>query len=346
LRWLWAIPAVVALLVGSLLTWSVIPSPGDGKHVDWSVVEGEPASVTASRLVEAGLSRNTTITTIYLIFLRPMIDLVPGEHWVERGLSPRDLIQRLARIPSRPAVQAAFPEGWNVFQIAQRLEALGVASSERFLDVVADPAALTAAGIKGATAEGYLFPATYEVHVNSDPADVFRRLRQTHRTRLARLVEQHPDGMRRLQRELGWGEAEILTLASMVEKETGLEDERAVVASVFLNRLTSPSFRPRRLQSDPTTAYGCRLSGETIASCADFDGRVTPEMNRDVGNPYSTYVRDGLPPGPISNPGEAAIEAVLAPAESNYFYFVASGAGGHRFSETFAEHKKAIREQR
>ena len=102
-------------------------------------------------------------------------------------------------------VQAAFPEGWNVFQIAQRLEALGVASSERFLDVVADPAALTAAGIKGATAEGYLFPATYEVHVNSDPADVFRRLRQTHRTRLARLVEQHPDGMRRLQRELGWG---------------------------------------------------------------------------------------------------------------------------------------------
>ncbi len=346
LRWLWAIPAFVVAVVGSLLVWSVLPGPGTGRQLEWEVVEGESPSDAARRLVEAGLATNQTITAIYLTVLGPIVDLQPGAHWVNDGVSPRDLLQLFSRLPSRPTVQVAFPEGWNVFQVASRLEKRGVTSSGRFLDLVADPTALEDAGISSPTAEGYLFPATYEFRLNTDAAEVFKKMRQTNRDRYQRLVQRHPNGLRRLVQGLGWGEREILTLASIVEKETGVADERPVVASVFLNRLTSPSFRPRRLQSDPTTAYGCRISGGRVESCREFDGRVTPAMNRDSANAYSTYVRDGLPPGPISNPGDAAIEAVLDPAQTEYFYFVASGGGGHRFSKTFAEHKKAIREQR
>ena len=334
-------------VVGSLLIWSVLPGPGTGRQLEWRVIEGESASAAAERLVNAGLIRNHTIAAIYLGVLGPVLELEPGPHWVNDELSPRDLLQLLSRLPSRPRAQVAFPEGWDIFQMAARLETLGVTSSSRFLDVLSDPGLLDDAGISNSTAEGYLFPATYDFHLNTDAADVFRKMHRTNRARYERLAQRHPDGVRRLADALGWGQQEILTLASIVEKETGIADERAVVASVFLNRLTLPGFRPRRLQSDPTTAYGCRMFGETLESCRDFDGKViTPAMNRDSANTYSTYVRDGLPPGPISNPGDAAIEAVLDPAQTQYLYFVASGDGGHHFSKTFAEHKRAIRERR
>ena len=324
--------------------WSLLPGPGAGTQLEWQVIDGESSSATARRLVDAGLAKSIPITTVYLFFMVPVVEPEPGEHWVNDGLSPRDLLQTLARHPSRPTARITFPEGWNALQMAARLQKQGIASSERFLEGVSDPVALRAAGISGNTAEGYLFPATYDFHLNTPAAEVVQKMLSTNRVRYARVAERYPDGVRRLAEGLGWGEREILTLASIIEKETGVANERPLVASVFLNRLTSPGFRPRRLQSDPTTAYGCRISGETIESCQDFGGIVTPEMNRDSSNRYSTYVWDGLPPGPISNPGEAAIGAVLDPADTDYFYFVASGGGGHHFSKTFEEHKKAIRE--
>src|SRR5262249_12349151 len=138
---------------------------------------------------------------------------------------------------------------------------------------------------------------------------------------------------------------EIVTLASMVEKEAAVDEERPLVASVFFNRLRDPAFTPKRLQSDPTSAYGC-LTVPDIGSCRSYAGRVTPEMNADDTNPYSTYRHDGRPPGPIANPGEKSILAVLAPAESRFLYFVARGEGRHTFSETYAQHSEAIRHGR
>jgi len=113
---------------------------------------------------------------------------------------------------------------------------------------------------------------------------------------------------------------------------------------VFLNRLMDPTFRPlRMLQSDPTASYGCLVQVPPPASCEP--GPPTPAMLRDATNPYNTYRRAGLPPGPISSPGEAAIRAVLAPAKTDYLYFVAQGGGRHRFSRTFSEHRGAIEGQ-
>ena len=142
----------------------------------------------------------------------------------------------------------------------------------------------------------------------------------------------------------GWGESEILTLASIVEKEAQVDEERPIIASVFFNRLDDESFRPRRmLQSDPTAGYGCLVLGETIPSCRDYQQRIVPAILRDASNPYNTYRHPGLPPGPIANPSEASVLAVLTPAKTNYLFFVATGNGRHRFSSSYEEHESHVR---
>ncbi len=130
----------------------------------------------------------------------------------------------------------------------------------------------------------------------------------------------------------------------MVEKEAAVDEERPVIAGVFLNRLRDPSFKPKRLESDPTASYGCLVSPEKAPSCSTFAGKATAAIEHDADNPYSTYTHEGLPPGPISNPGAKSIEAAMAPAASHYFFFVARGGGRHTFSETYDAHAAAVRE--
>jgi UPF0755 protein len=116
-----------------------------------------------------------------------------------------------------------------------------------------------------------------------------------------------------------------------------------VIAGVFFNRLFDPSFRPKRLQADPTVAYGCLVASERVPSCREFDGRhITPAMVRDPENPYSTYRHDGLPPGPICNPGLSSIRAALHPQPHSYFYFVAKGAGRHAFAASLDQHNENV----
>jgi UPF0755 protein len=160
--------------------------------------------------------------------------------------------------------------------------------------------------------------------------------------RLAALIERRKPDFDRAQAELGMGLHEVVTFASVVEKEAARAEERPLIASVFRNRLTDPTFKPARsLQSDPTAVYGCLVRPE-LASCRNFNGKVLPAMLRDPENAYNTYRRPGLPPGPIANPGLSALEAVLAPAATEYLFFVASGNGHHIFSRTLEEHEAAI----
>jgi UPF0755 protein len=196
------------------------------------------------------------------------------------------------------------------------------------------------------SAEGYLFPATYEFPKDADAREVVQRLVKESDRRWEALLEARKDGFAALQSSLGWGRREVLTLASMIEKEAAVDDERPLIASVFLNRLLDPGFHPKRLQSDPTSSYGCIAWPEEAPSCADFAGKPTPAVNQDPKNRYSTYVRSGLPPGPIANPGARSIEAALAPSATRYLYFVASGGGRHTFSESLDAHNGAVRRQK
>ena len=244
------------------------------------------------------------------------------------------------------------PEGFTRFDVARRLEAAEVCERAAFVAASQTPALLAELRLKGDSAEGFLFPATYDLAKDSDPDQLVRRFVEEDARRLDAVERQHPEGPLVLAREFAFGTLEIVTLASMVEKEAAVAEERPIIASVFLNRLRDPAFTRHVLQSDPTSGYGCQRARELAelhlasfaapSSCADYTGKITPAMNQDPLNPYSTYVHEGLPPGPIANPGQAALAAVLAPADTHYFYFVARGAGRHAFAETYEEHKKNI----
>jgi UPF0755 protein len=235
------------------------------------------------------------------------------------------------------------PEGYTHLQIGERLEEREVCTREELAKAVVDGSLLKELEISATSGEGYLFPATYQLMVDSDAAQVVRQLVSETRKRLSRLDARHPGALAELGANRKWGAHELLTLASIVEREAAVPEEQRLIARVFLNRLDDPTFRPARmLQSDPTASYGCQVAASAAPSCAGFTGKVTPEMLRDPQNPYNTYRHPGLPPGPIGNPGEAALDAVLAPATADYLYFVADGHGRHRFSRSFEEHRRAI----
>lgn len=231
-------------------------------------------------------------------------------------------------------VSVAVPEGFNQFQIADRLQALDICSRAEFLAAARDPALLRNWRIQAASAEGYLAPATYQFLRGISAARV-----------LGAMVESRQRDLARLKKDISespWSELQILTMASIVERETAVSEERPRVAQVFFNRLAAPDGPTRgRLQSDPTAVYGC-LTRPELESCVQAGGRATPAVLRDTQNPYNTYRYAGLPPGPIANPGVSSIVAVLHPSGGDDLYFVADGSGRHRFSRDFRDHKQAV----
>ena len=340
----------LAVIVGGYLAlvrnFGNAKNPGRGAYVELSW-PGEATPDEAARLLdEKGLVTSAPLFSLYLRITKSG-GFRPGAHFLRDDLSPRELVRSLQRSTARPTTKVTFPEGSHRFDMAKRLEGAGVVSAKAFLEATTEPALLDELGVEGESAEGYLFPATYELFTNSEAREVVRKLAGEMNARYAKLEARHADAARELRDALGFGKREILNLASIVEKEAAVDEERPLVASVFLNRLRDKNFLPRqRLQSDATTAYGCIAKPELAPSCAGYAGRVTPDMNNDSANPYSTYRHSHLPPSPIANPGEKSIEAVLAPAKTRYFYFVARGGGRHAFSETLDQHREAIRASR
>jgi len=344
LVWVAAGVVVFAAFATGLGVWAQRRGPGSGKPVVFEVGEGASKAEVGQRLAASGLIHGPRWFAAYAVLVRPTVRFAPGPHYLNDGLSARELVERLGRLPSRATAHVTIPEGLNFREIAGRLDARQICPSEAFGQATFDPALLRELAIPGPSAEGYLFPATYDLAVDSEPRAVIRQLVAEARKRLLRLRSTRAEAFTRLEQTHGFREFEILTLASVVQKEAA-QGEHAVVASVFFNRLTDPEFRPARmLQSDPTAGYGCLVTLKRPASCQNFAGQVTPAMVRDGDNPYNTYRHPGLPPGPIANPGEKALDAVLAPANTNYLYFVAK-AGRHVFSRTFAEHRAAIEGQ-
>jgi len=335
----------MSLLLGlaPLFCWSMVAGPGSGKAFTIELPRAATVGELSELLVARGALASPRLFRWSLALFQPGFELAPGEHLLNDGASARELALRLERSARRASEHVTLPEGLQHVQIGERLEHAEVCSLAAFRRAVHDPALLAELGIPGASAEGYLFPASYGLLADSDAREVVRVLVLEARKRLTSLYQMHPGRLAQLGRDFGFNERDVLTLASMIEKEAREPDERGVIASVFFNRLKDPEFRPQRmLQSDPTASYGCVVAAKDIPSCADFKGAVTPALLRDAANPYNTYRHAGLPPGPIANPGAASIEAVLGPAQSDYLYFVAKGAGRHAFSRTFAEHREAL----
>lgn len=344
---------VLAVLVTSVggLGWLLLvypkrPARGTGQRIEL-VVQGE-ASIgdLATQLEGAGAVKSGFLWGMYARLLGAGERLYEGTVVLSDDLSPEEVLRRVAKGYGESYVRVLVPEGFTRFDIATRLERWGVCSAAEFLNATTDPEVLRTQGIEASSFEGYLFPATYALPQRTSPDRVVRDMVEAFRRNVMPLLESHPQGLVALQRDLGWNLHHVLTLASIVEKEAAQRKEQPIIAGVFLNRLRLPTFKPKRLQADPTVVYGCRVDS-ALGSCVDFDGRrITKSMLLGDDNVYNTYRIEGLPPGPISNPGAAAIKAVLAPAEHDYVYFVARGKGRHAFSRTLGEHNKAVQELR
>jgi UPF0755 protein len=211
------------------------------------------------------------------------------------------------------------PEGRTMYDIARSVEEAGLGRAADFLSLCQDRSFINSLGFNSDTLEGYLFPETYSFPKGT-PLKAIIKAMTDHFWKIWNKYTNQAAAK-------GMSQNQVITLASIVEKETGAAEERPLIASVFFNRLN----KKMRLQTDPTVIYGL----------ANFNGNLT-KADLETKHPYNTYVIDGLPPGPIANPGEEAIKAVLNPAPGSYLYFVSKNDGTHHFSETLAEHNRMV----
>jgi len=334
------------LLVGGtaafLFGYPLVHGPGSGRDVELAIPGDESPDALAERLGAAGLVAQPRFFAIYLRLTGGAAHAARGAHLLTDDLSPREIVARLERSPFAGRARVTFPEGWTRFDIGRRLQQMHVCTQRAFLDASADPELLTELRLEGPSAEGFLFPATYDFSLDAEPKDVVKRMKTEFDKRWSTAEARHGSSINDLGPSLGWGIRQIVTLASMVEKEAVADDERALIASVFVNRLRDPSFTPKLLQCDPTAGYGCLVMPGQIPSCASFTGKITHDLVADAANPYNTYKHEGLPPGPIANPGMKSLEAAMAPAVTKWLYFVAKGDGHSTFSDSYAAHTSAV----
>lgn len=265
-----------------------------------------------------------------------------GQYTLSSSMSPRELLQKLVEGVPVEEVAVTIPEGKNILQVAELLGQAGVCDESEALKLMRDAAFAHSLGVPNATLEGYLFPDTYRFRPNTPAQKVLAQMVKHSQDVLAELDKQHASGVAMLKRIYGFGDREIVLMASLVEKETAQPKERPRIAGVFLNRLHLATFVPHVLQTDPTIVYGCTVPLKKSAACKKFEGRIRKMHLEDKDNPYNTYTHEGLPPGPIANPGRAALEAVLQPDATPYLYFVSKNDGTHYFSKTRAEHEAAV----
>jgi UPF0755 protein len=343
-RWVLLAMAVLAI-AASTWTFVLYPTergPGEGRGVEVMLPPQTSAGELAGILDAAGVVANPRLFSLWVRVTGGAGSVVPGLHLLSDDATPREIMARLERRSGGGSAHVTFPEGYNRFEMARRLQDKHVASLRAFLDATTDAALLHELGVEGDSAEGFLFPATYDLSLDSDPRDVVRRMKREFDRRWDVLSRAHAATLNDVMTSAHFGVRDVVTLASMVEKEAAVDEERAIVASVFVNRLRDPAFKPKRLECDPTASYGCLVAPERAASCAGFTGKATAAVEHDPDNPYSTYTHEGLPPGPIANPGARSLEAAMAPAATHYYYFVARGDGRSTFSETFEAHDRAV----
>ncbi|MHB8653373.1 MAG: endolytic transglycosylase MltG [Terriglobia bacterium] len=287
---------------------------------------GTSAPDVASSLVQRGiLARRLPFLFRYIIG-RTHHRLKAGEYLFDRPLRPIDVYQKLIRgdIYLHPVL---IPEGSDRFDIAAILNRDLKINPENFLRITQDTAMIRDLDPQAPTLEGYLFPDTYRFPRNVSAAAVVE-------TMLLRFRHVYNSKFKQEFQQSGASLHDVITLASLVEKETPDRLERPIVAGVFARRLE----RHMQLACDPTVVYAARLDHRMLE-------RPLPPITRselDFDSPYNTYLHAGLPPGPIANPGEASIRAALAPAPGDALYFVSNNHGGHVFASTLAEHERNV----
>ncbi|MBW2672800.1 MAG: endolytic transglycosylase MltG [Deltaproteobacteria bacterium] len=312
--------AIIIVILG-LIFFNYASSPIDFvyREVTVEIPRGASFAQMADILEEAGLIRHEKRFCLLAFVTGASKHIQAGEYDLRSSMSPMDVLERLVKGKVKE-YQVFVPEGFTLDRIATRLKNQGLADRDLFISLASDSRLLSSLGIEGESAEGYLFPDTHTLNKSMGEEGIIRFMVRQFRSVMT------PAMLERAS-ELGLTEDEVVTLASIIEKEGGPKEERALVSAVFHNRLK----KGMRLQSDPTVIYDIE----------DFDGNLR-RADLERKTPYNTYRINGLPPGPICSPGLEAIDAALYPAPVDYLYFVSKNNGSHRFSFNLKDHNAAV----
>jgi len=298
------------------------PAPALKSAAIVSIRKGESLTRAARALAQAKVVRSAFVFAVYAEMSGRASRLQPGDYAFKGGERMADILRHLIN-GDFMVIAVTIPEGMTVHQIGERLEQAGLVCDNEFDAAALDGPIPRALGLGPLGAEGFLFPATYRFSPLAGTAEVLVAM-------LARFDAILTPQVQQRMFELGLNEREVVTLASIIEKEAKVAGERPIIASVFYNRLG----RGMPLQSDPTAQYN--FAGEAARAAVAVH----------AASAFNTYGFAGLPPGPIANPGQSSIMAALYPAHTDYLYFVARNDGTHIFSRSFKEHERAIEEVR
>ena len=319
-------PFLLILMAGAAIgiyDMSRYPDLVDARHGDALTVVIEPGEgfrTTALKLNELGLIQSPLKFRLLARLSGVHRKIKAGEYQLFGTMTPRQILETLVE-GKVLLYRVTIPEGFTLRQIAQTVAQAGFGDADTFYRLATDPEVVREQKLEGESLEGYLFPDTYYFPKNFPQEKIIAAMTQRFRDDIS-------DAWRTRAATLNLSLHQVVTLASIIEKETGAPAERALIASVFHNRLK----KGMRLETDPTVIYGIK----------DFDGNLTRKHLR-TPTPYNTYVIKGLPPGPIASPGHAALEAALYPAETDYLFFVSRKDRTHQFSSNLEDHRKAVR---
>jgi UPF0755 protein len=322
-RYLWVFligaPLLALALTAGQVYYLISVWNYQGPEVIFEVKPGEGFSSINGRLAHQGLIPSAKIFHRYAQVNDLMGKFKAGQYKIESGLTMTQVLETLISGKSI-TVNVTIPEGKNLFEIASILQKAGVTNKDEFIAKAMDEAFVRKLEIPAERVEGYLYPETYRFTPGSSAEHVIRSMVALFNQKMSDMdFEAAPRGLTR---------HEVITLASVVEKETGAPEERPIIAGVFHNRLA----KKMRLQSDPTTIYGI---------WDQYNGNLRKQHLLEF-TPYNTYKVPALPKGPICNPGREAILAVLSPQQHSYYYFVSQNDGTHIFTATYKEHLEAV----
>jgi UPF0755 protein len=311
------------------------PAGESATPVPFTVHEGESGAAIGDRLQTAGLIGSSDVFRLLVGYYGAGDKLQAGEYWLRPNMRPSQIIAELSR-GEGPGRLVTIPEGRRLEEVAAILADREFFAAEEFIaaaqageyafDFLAELPA-------GAPLEGYLFPESYRLGSKATPREAVRKMLETFDQRVDAEVRRTPAP--------DLTPRQVITLASIVEREAQVAAERPVIAAVYLNRLRQGI----KLDADPTVQYALTADPQQVARFGWWK-RDLIFADLEVNSPYNTYRRTGLPPGPIANPGLASVQAVLNPARTDYLYFVAQSDGSHLFARTLEEHNANVRRAR
>ena len=294
-----------------------------------NIPKGSDLKTVSSILKKEGIIKNTFAFNLLAKYKSAERDLKAGEYQLSLDMPPLQILNLILewKVYQYPVT---IPEGYNIFEIASLLNKKELADRKKFLLSAFNSNFTKSLGIDANNLEGYIFPDTYYLSKGMDEKVILKKMVDTFKKAVSEEISNN-------YQKTGLIQHQIITLASLIEKETSNEKEKSIISAVFHNRLK----KKIRLQCDPTVIYSLLLEGLKKNEII-YDGNIRKE-DLSIDSPYNTYRYGGLPPGPIANPGKSSIHAAMHPSASKYIYFVSKNDGNHHFSATIEEHSRAVR---